>query len=286
MRCGPGPISGVPELPEVETVRRGLEEALVGRTVTAVEVQGARTVRRQDPRQFARHLAGRRVVGVTRRGKYLLVACEGGTLVIHLGMTGRLSIEADPQAARAPHTHAALTLDDGRELRFVDPRTFGELFFAPSGGTLLDDVIGPLGPDALGDVVDPEALGGLVSGRRTSLKAFLLDQRTIAGVGNIYADEVCFASGLRPDRRTDTLGPGDLARLATALRTVIARAVALGGTSLGDRSYRDLFGEPGSYQTEHAVYGRAGEPCPRCGTTIVGSRIAGRSAHFCPRCQS
>jgi formamidopyrimidine-DNA glycosylase len=276
----------VPELPEVETVRRGLEAVVVGRTVTAVEVRGTRTVRRQDPRLFARRLTGRRVTGVSRRGKYLLVACEGGTLVVHLRMTGRLSIENDARVAPAPHTHAVLSLDDGRQLRFVDPRTFGELFFVLPGETLLDDVIGPLGLDALGDVIAPDVLAGLVATKRTTLKALLLDQRVIAGIGNIYADEICFAAGLRPDRRTETLGPDDLARLAAALRAVIDRAVARGGTSLGDGSYRDLFGEPGSFQSDHAVYGRAGEPCPRCGTAIEAARVAGRSAHYCPRCQS
>ncbi|MGP8162429.1 MAG: bifunctional DNA-formamidopyrimidine glycosylase/DNA-(apurinic or apyrimidinic site) lyase [Acidimicrobiales bacterium] len=276
----------MPELPEVETLRLGLARTVVGRTVTAVEVSGPRTVRRQDPSEFARRLTGRRVLGVARRGKYLLVECRGGTLVIHLRMTGRLRIENDRRVERGPHTHAVLTLDDGRELRFVDPRTFGELFFAFPGETLLDEVIGPLGTDAASDVVGPELLGGLVARRHTTLKALLLDQRTIAGVGNIYADEICFAAGLRPDRRTESLGADDVARLAAALRTVIARAVELGGTSLDDGSYRDLFGEPGAFQSEHAVYGRAGEPCPVCGTAVVGARVAGRSTHWCPRCQN
>jgi len=274
----------VPELPEVETVRRGLVGALVGRTVTAVEVSGPRTVRRQDPAEFARRLEGRRVVGVSRRGKYLLVGCCGGTLVIHLRMTGSLRI-CDPGADRSRHTRAVLALDDGRELRFVDPRTFGELFFVLSEETLLDDVIGRLGPDAAGDSVDAGLLGGLVARRHTTLKALLLDQAMIAGVGNIYADEICFAAALRPDRRTDSLGPDDLARLAAALRAVINRAVEARGTSLGDGSYRDLDGAPGAFQSEHAVYGRAGEPCLVCGTAIVGGRVAGRSTHFCPNCQ-
>jgi formamidopyrimidine-DNA glycosylase len=275
----------LPELPEVETVRAGLERALVGRTVTAVEVSGSRAVRRQDRREFARLVTGRRILGVTRIGKHLLVACAGGTLVVHLRMTGRLAIEDDPATERAPHTHAVFSLDDGRELRFVDPRTFGELFFAVAGESVLDELLGRLGPDALRDVIDPDLLGALVARRHTTLKALLLDQRMIAGVGNIYADEICFVAGLRPDRRTDSLGPDDVAALARALRQVIERAVELGGTSLRDGSYRDVWGRPGSFQSERAVYGRQGEPCRRCGTPIERARIAGRSAHFCPRCQ-
>ena len=275
----------MPELPEVETVRAGLERALVGRTVTAVEVSGSRAVRRQDRREFARLVTGRRILGVTRIGKHLLVACAGGTLVVHLRMTGRLAIEDDPATERAPHTHAVFSLDDGRELRFVDPRTFGELFFAVAGESVLDELLGRLGPDALRDVIDPDLLGALVARRHTTLKALLLDQRMIAGVGNIYADEICFVAGLRPDRRTDSLGPDDVAALARALRQVIERAVELGGTSLRDGSYRDVWGRPGSFQSERAVYGRQGEPCRRCGTPIERARIAGRSAHFCPRCQ-
>lgn len=279
-----GATGRVPELPEVETVRRGLAGTLVGRTVTEVKISGPRTVRRQDPAEFARRVEGRRVVSVDRRGKYLLVGCSGGTLVIHLRMTGSLRV-SDPGADRSRHTHAVFTLDDGRELRFVDPRTFGELFFVFPEETALDDVIGRLGPDAASDSVDAGLLGDLCARRHTTLKALLLDQRMIAGVGNIYADEICFAAALRPDRRTESLGPDDLARLAAALQSVIQRAVEARGTSLGDGSYRDLDGAPGAFQSEHAVYGRGGEPCSVCGTAIAGGRLAGRSTHFCPSCQ-
>ena len=276
----------MPELPEVETVRSGLAATVVGRTVVAVRVTGPRTVRRQPARRFATRLTGRRVTGVGRHGKYLLVGTDRGTLVIHLRMTGRLALVDGPQVPCAPHTHAILTLDDGRELRFVDPRTFGELFFCLPGEPLLGQVTGRLGPDALLDAPGPEVLGPLVARRRTTLKALLLDQRVIAGVGNIYADEICFAARLRPDRRTESLGPGEVARLSAAIVSVMERAVAAGGSSLGDGSYRDLFGSPGEFQVEHAVYGRAGEPCRVCATAVAGTRVAGRSAHYCPRCQS
>ena len=276
----------MPELPEVETVRSGLAATVVGRTVVAVRVTGPRTVRRQPVRRFAARLTGRRVTAVGRHGKYLLVGTDRGTLVIHLRMTGRLALVDGPQVPCAPHTHAILTLDDGRELRFVDPRTFGELFFCLPGEPLLRQVTGRLGPDALVDELGPEVLGPLVVRRRTTLKALLLDQRVIAGVGNIYADEICFAAGLRPDRRTESLRPDEVVRLSAALAAVMERAVAAGGSSLGDGSYRDLFDSPGGFQVEHAVYGRAGEPCRVCGTAVAGTRVAGRSAHYCPRCQS
>ena len=275
----------MPELPEVETVRRELAATLVGRTVTEVAVHGPRTVRRQSVRRFRAGLTGRRVLDVRRHGKYLLIGCDGGTLVVHLRMTGRLSLEDGAPGGVIPHTHAVLSLDDGRRLRFVDPRTFGELFFATEGDQLLADTVGRLGPDAADGGIGPEALGRLVGRRRTSLKAFLLDQSMIAGIGNIYADEICFAAGLRPDRSTATLGADDLARLAVAVRAVLSRAVGSRGTSLGDGGYRDLFGDPGGFQAEHAVYGRGGKPCPRCGTAIEKSRLVGRSTHWCPRCQ-
>ena len=247
----------MPELPEVETLRLGLARTVVGRTVIAVEVSGPRTVRRQDPSEFARRLTGRRVLGVARRGKYLLVECRGGTLVIHLRMTGRLRIENDRRVERGPHTHAVLTLDDGRELRFVDPRTFGELFFAFPGETLLDEAIGPLGTDAASDVVGPELLGGLVAWRHTTLKALLLDQRTIAGVGNIYADEICFAAGLRPDRRTESLGTDDVARLAAG----VAHRDRPGGRTRRDVARRREL--PGSVRRTRGLPVRARRLRPR-----------------------
>ncbi|MDA8291383.1 MAG: bifunctional DNA-formamidopyrimidine glycosylase/DNA-(apurinic or apyrimidinic site) lyase [Actinomycetota bacterium] len=278
----------MPELPEVETVRRGLEREVVGRRIGRVEVNGARSVRRQDPGSFVHELEGRRVDAARRRGKYLYAELDdGAALVVHLRMSGQLRLAGPPPLEpRSPHTHVVVGLGDGSELRFVDPRTFGELFVtserSPDG---LPSALAGLGADPLVDGVDDATLEELAACRRTALKSLLLDQSVIAGVGNIYGDEVCFHSGLRPDRRTESLRGSDAARLGVALRDVLTRAVEKGGSTLRDARYVGLRGAAGSYQHDHAVYGRAGRPCPRCGTLVERTRVGGRSAHFCPRCQ-
>jgi formamidopyrimidine-DNA glycosylase len=276
----------VPELPEVETVRRGLDVVAVGQRVLSVDVTGRRTIRRQSIPEFESRLAGRRIEAARRRGKYLLVDLDdGGVLVVHLRMSGQLRV-AEHDEPREPHTHVRLGLSGGQELRFVDPRTFGELFVTDD----LDDrgvplLLSGLGTDPITDGLDPSALGELVRGRRVALKAFLLDQRAVCGIGNIYADEICFAARLSPLRRTETLKRADVARLAGATRDVLERAIAGRGSSLRDQRYRDLTGGLGSYQASHATYDRAGLPCPTCGRAIVRSKVIGRSTYFCPRCQ-
>ena len=275
----------MPELPEVETVRRGLEQTVVGATIVRVRVLGRRTVRRQTPRAFQRFVRGRRITAVSRRGKFLFIALDEGVIVAHLRMSGQLLLVADAHVPVVPHTHAVFSLDDGRELRFVDPRTFGELFYAGRGGIELDSVLGGLGLDPLIDGVDAAELGALIARRRAAVKSLLLDQRLIAGIGNIYADEICFAARVRPDRPGGAVTKKELARLATAIADVLQEAVSSKGSSLRDSRYRDLFGEPGAFQDQHAVYGREGEPCRRCGRAIERQVIGGRSAHFCPHCQ-
>ncbi len=276
----------MPELPEVETVRRGIEKAVVGSTIRKAKVTGSRSVRRQSVAEFERLVKGRRVVGANRKGKYLLVLLDRGTLVVHLRMSGQLVLHESAKAPVAPHTHARFSLDDGRELRFVDQRTFGELFVADAGvGIDLEQVLSGLGRDPLTDGVDAPWLAEQAAGRRLSLKAFLLDQRHICGLGNIYADEICFTARLRPDRPVGSLAASDFAALAEVIGEVIARATAEGGSSLKDERYRDVFGDLGRFQTSLAVYGREGEKCPRCGGEIERIKLAGRSAHFCPHCQ-
>lgn len=283
----------MPELPEVETVRRGLERFVVGRRLRAVEVSGARTVRRQPPAALVAALEGRCVVAAERFGKYLVLplgpapggARSGEVLVVHLRMSGQL-LRCPPETPLAPHTHARLSLDDGAELRFVDPRTFGELFVTDEVDAAgRPGVLAGLGPDPLVDGVDLERLAALARRRRSALKAFLLDQRVLAGIGNIYADEICFAARLRPQRALPALRPVELRRLAAAVTDVLAAATAARGSTLRDARYVDLLGDAGAYQDHHAVYDRTGEPCPRCGTPISRIRIVGRSAHFCARCQ-
>jgi formamidopyrimidine-DNA glycosylase len=275
----------MPELPEVETVRRGVEKAVVGRTILEAHVTGQRSVRRQPIVEFERLVEGRRIVAAKRKGKFLLICLDQGTLVVHLRMSGQLVVHESADAELAPHTHARLRLDDGRELRFVDPRTFGELFVAGPGAIDLEELLSGLGRDPLLDGIEARWLAEQAAGRRSPLKAFLLDQRRVCGIGNIYADEICFAAGLRPDRPVGSLEEADFEAVAAAIHDVIGRATAEGGSSLKDERYRDVFGDLGGFQRYLAVYGCEAEPCPRCGRTIERIRVVGRSAHFCPGCQ-
>jgi formamidopyrimidine-DNA glycosylase len=272
----------LPELPEVETVRRGLSRLYLGCRLTSLSVTGRRTVRRHPPELLAQ-LQGQILSSVGRHGKYLFLEWSGGqVLVVHLRMSGQL-LAARPRDPLAPHTHAVLRFDRAGELRFVDPRTFGELFVSASPQpppVELED----LGPDALG--ASPGLFRSALAGRRAPLKAVLVDQRVLAGVGNIYADEICFAARLRPDRPAGGVRPHELRRLSESARSVLEAAIAAGGSTLRDERYRDVLGEAGQYQLEHKVYGRAGEPCAKCGAPVVRVRIGAKSAYFCPRCQS
>jgi formamidopyrimidine-DNA glycosylase len=239
-------------------------------------------VRRHPPELLAQ-LQGQILSTVGRHGKYLLLEWSGGqVLVVHLRMSGQL-LAARPRDPLAPHTHAVLRFARAGELRFVDPRTFGELFVSASPQpppVELED----LGPDAL--CATPGLFRSALAGRRAPLKAVLVDQRVLAGVGNIYADEICFAARLRPDRPAGGLRPHELRRLSESARSVLEAAIAAGGSTLRDERYRDVLGEAGQYQLEHKVYGRAGEPCAKCGAPIARVRIGAKSAYFCPRCQS
>jgi formamidopyrimidine-DNA glycosylase len=280
----------VPELPEVETVRRGLEERLVGLCFTKVTVTGRRTVRRHPPAELVERLAGRCVVGVRRTGKFLAVLLDDDqVLVIHLRMSGQLLWVADPQEPAhpiEPHTHVVAGLSDGSELRFVDPRTFGEWFVtAEIGEDGLPLDFARFGPDPLVDGLTAKVLRQRLAGHRVPVKAALTDQRIVSGIGSIYADEICFAARVRPDRRTDTLGPEEIARLSRAATSLLRKAVELRGSSLRDERYRDLMGDLGSYQRHHKVYDRLGEPCERCGTLISRVRFGARVAYCCEGCQ-
>ena len=277
----------MPELPEVETVRRGLEASVVGRTALEVEATGARTVRRQGAAELARRLEGRRFVGTGRRGKYLAVLLdEGGALVVHLRMSGQLLLVTDSRAPRLAHTHVVVRLDDCSELRFVDPRTFGEVYVDPEvgpDGMPLD--FARLGVDPVVDGLGPARLAAAIGGRRLAVKAALMDQRLVAGVGNIYADEICFRARVRPDRRCEALAPADFKRLAAATTSTLHEAIEARGSSLADASYRDLSGSLGEFQLRHAVYARESLPCVRCRRPITRTRIAGRSSFYCAHCQ-
>lgn len=281
----------MPELPEVETLRRDLERDVTGRTIVTVAVSGSRTVRRQEVSDFAPRLAGRQVTGVGRRGKYLLVALDAAedpdatdVLVVHLGMSGQLVMTQSVQAATQPHTHLKVSFADGTELRFVDPRTFGECWVSRPLGPGIPE-LAHLGFEPL---IQPDSERLLAEGlRRTrrQLKPLLMDQRFVVGIGNIYSDEILHAARLRWDRAAATLVPGDVKGLHTAMVTTLTRAIELRGSSLVDAQYRDLSGEVGAFQVEHRVYARAEQPCLTCGTAIVRVKVSGRSCCFCPRCQ-
>jgi formamidopyrimidine-DNA glycosylase len=277
----------VPELPEIETIRRDVDKEFVGKRIKKVEVTGVRSIRRhQDPGQFTARLEGRRVVGTVRRGKYLLLRLDNkDVLVAHMGMSGQLLL-ANPKEVRPKHTHVVLSFAGASELRFVDPRTFGELFVtAPD---VLEEAVpelAHLGFDPLENQMAWTQFGQLLIARKTKLKPLLLDQHFIAGIGNMYADEILFAAGLRPDRPSDTLTAQEIRRLYRSMLETLLEAIKHRGSSLADEQYRDLFGDVGAFQRLHNVYDREGEPCPRCRSTIVRVKSAGRSSFFCAQCQ-
>ncbi|MGQ9467363.1 MAG: bifunctional DNA-formamidopyrimidine glycosylase/DNA-(apurinic or apyrimidinic site) lyase [Anaerolineae bacterium] len=271
----------MPELPEVETLARELRGVLIGRTVVGVEVRWVRTVAVPDPETFARRLTGHRIREIRRRGKWLLLGLdEGDWLLVHLRMSGRLTVE-ESSAPDDVHARVVFYLDDGQRLCFSDPRKFGRMMLVDDPGAVLGD----LGPDPLGPDLMPERLAEMLRGRRVRLKPLLTDQRFLAGLGNIYADEVLWVAGLHPLRCADTLTPEEIVHLHRAIRRVLEEAIARRGTTLPDRRYVLPDGRPGEFALHLAVYGREGQPCLRCGTPIVRTRVGGRSAHYCPQCQ-
>ncbi len=273
----------MPELPEVETIRRDLVPALVGRRIVGLELRWPRTLDRPPTRAEAEALlVGQRIVGLRRRGKYLLIDLRSGAiLVIHLRMSGRLgSVAADsPEPA---HLRACLLLDDGTELRFVDMRKFGRLYVL-AGASELAEVLVNVGPEPLDDRLTLAAFRERLAQRRTRLKALLLDQRFLAGLGNIYVDEALFRAGLHPLRSAGELTEREVARLYEACRGALTVAINNGGTTF--RSYRDGWGRRGRHKELLLVYDREGQPCYVCGGEIEKLRVAGRGTHLCAVCQ-
>jgi formamidopyrimidine-DNA glycosylase len=270
----------MPELPEVEVIRQGLAPRLVGRRFLAVAVGDKRLRQGSSPEQLARWLPGRRLECLERRGKYLLFRLEGGgTLLMHLGMTGRLLLDVPPD--HGPHVHLFFTLDEGVTLAFQDARRFGQaLIFAPGEPlTPLEQV----GREPFSRRVTPQWLAETARGRTRPLKNFLLDGRLVAGIGNIYAGEIMFAAGLHPATPAGALGLDDWTRVLKETRRILRRAIRQGGTTMND--YLNSKGETGLFQVELMVYGREGEPCRRCGKAIKRLVQAGRSSFYCPRCQ-
>jgi len=273
----------VPELPEVETVRSRLAPALAGRTFERVDILDERLTRPFEPRTVAAELEGERVESVERRGKYLIFRFESGrVLLIHLRMTGSLRHARRGKLPDDPHRRAVVRLDDGSDVAYRDVRRFGTwLLLEP--GELDEYLAARLGHEPLGTDFTPKELGSQLAGRRAPIKALLLDQRLLAGVGNIYADEALWYGRLHPLRPGGELSPAELGDLHRGVRRAIRKGIERQGASLRDYSTPD--GDRGAMQDEFVVYGRTGEPCLRCGTPIEKTRVGGRGTWFCPGCQ-
>jgi formamidopyrimidine-DNA glycosylase len=272
----------MPELPEVETIRRGLGPLLVGRRVLAVRVS-ERRLREPIATRGLRRLRGSTVTGIRRRSKYLMLDTDSGlTLLIHLGMTGQIWV-SDPGGPRRPHEHVAIALDDGRELRYADIRRFGLLRVVPTDRVDRDPRLRGLGPEPLEDLISGDLLFRATRGRRKPVKNFLMDSRSVAGVGNIYACESLYRSRLNPKRQVRRIGRPGWDRLVRNLRQVLQEAIEAGGTTLQD--FRNAEGDAGYFAVSLLVYDRAGKPCGVCGAAIRRIVQAGRSTFYCPRCQ-
>lgn len=276
----------MPELPEVETIARGLATRVSGDVIESVWLGQKPEPLKSPAQEIASSLENSRIAAVRRVGKHIVFDLEPNSVVkkkvrpaqaqwiVHLGMTGRLQV-CEPQAEILKHTHAIVKLASGRELRFVDPRRFGRLSVARAGGFDAGGVE-PL-------EVDLDRFTALFRGRKTPIKSALLNQKLLRGVGNIYADESLFRAGIRPRRRASTITRDRLVKLFATVKEVLNEAIALGGSSISD--YVDADGAEGFFQLQHRVYGREGEPCLICKTPIKRVVIAGRSSHYCPKCQ-
>lgn len=270
----------VPELPEVETIRRDLLSRVVGRTFSRVRVlPGAeRVVRWPSAAEFARALAGRRIEDISRRGKYLLFhLSDGRYLIVHLRMTGAV-LHRSKHAPDDPYLRICFSLDDSSQLRYTDLRKLGSMWLVEEP----EAIVGKLGPDAL-EGLSWQTLRSLTEGRSATIKAVLMDQKALAGLGNVYSEEALFLAGIHPRRSAKSLAADDLRRLHKAIGEVLLEAMGHRGTSF--RDYVDAEGREGQHQWHTKVYRRTGEPCYNCGRPIERIKVSGRSTHFCPRCQ-
>jgi formamidopyrimidine-DNA glycosylase len=272
----------LPELPEVEVIRRDLEPRMVGRAIAAARITEPRLTRRHGPpSDLAAAVTGRRVTALRRRGKWILCDLGGETLIVRLGMTGQLLWADDPAAGPDDrHVHARLTFVEGGALRYRDARKFGEMFLLPTAEV---ERRLRIGVEPLVSSFTAEVLAAICRTSRMRIKSVLLDQHKIAGVGNIYADEALFRAKVRPTRRAGSLRPEEVRALWRCIRRVLAEAVRHRGSSISD--YRDACGNPGQFAVRHRVYHRHGTPCGVCGTPVRRILLGQRGTHFCPRCQ-
>ncbi len=275
----------MPELPEVEIVRRGLERHVVGRTIDSVQLLHPRALRRHlaGPDDFAVAIRGRMITGALRRGKYLWLPVGEDALLAHLGMSGQLLV-GEPSRPLTPHVRVRLTFtDSGPDLRFSDQRTFGHLSLA-RGGAVLPPAIAHIAPDPMEAAFDLAAVTAKLRARRTGIKRALLDQSLVSGIGNIYADEALWRAKLHWAREAQLLKPVQAERLFASVQEVFAESLRAGGTTF-DSLYVNVNGQSGYFERSLAVYGRAGQPCRRCGTAVRRDPFMNRSAFSCPRCQ-
>ena len=270
----------MPELPEVETIKRDLAPRIVGRSFAGVTLNWPKTVQIPSSERFSRRLIGRTIEKLDRRGKYLILRLSSGeALILHLRMSGSLLLNPSP-AEPAPYFRAIFHFDDGTQLCFRDPRKLGMMWLVEDAAT----VVGKLGPEPLDPGFTAEVLREGAKKRSAAIKAVLCDQSFLAGVGNMYADEALFAAGIHPLRRAKSLSWEEVVRLHSALRQVLEEAIAASGASISD--YRRPDGEPGAAQFEFQVAHRGGQPCPKCSTPIERIPVRNRGTYFCPRCQS
>lgn len=265
----------MPELPEVETVRRGLEGVLVGRTISSVRLLRA-DLRRAMPKDANALLAGQRIIAIRRRAKYLRIETTGPHVLSHLGMTGSWNTSDQPVPLRE-HDHVVLTFSDGGVATYNDPRRFGMFEW------WTEEAVAELGPEPLGADFNSRVLKQALRGKKAKVKSLLMDQRVVVGVGNIYASEALFRAGVSPLRASGRVTSQECERLVDSVRVVLAEAIAVGGSTISD--YRQVGGEHGGFQHRFLVYDKAGAPCPRCQQPIVMRVVAGRSSFFCRRCQ-
>lgn len=270
----------MPELPEVETTRRGIAPHLIGRWVVAVVVREPR-LRQPIPTELPRELTGQTVTAVERRAKYLLLRTTGGTLILHLGMSGSLRLVA-AESPPGKHDHLDLRLDDGRALRLTDPRRFG-LALWTRDDPLAHPLLAGLGPEPLSEAFQGGCLHRAAAGRRAAVKLLAMDNKVVVGVGNIYANESLFLAGIHPARAAGRVSAARYDRLAESIKGVLSAAIKAGGTTLRDFVGGD--GKPGYFAQQLRVYGREGEPCLACGTAIRSVRLGQRSTFYCPHCQ-
>lgn len=273
----------MPELPEVETVKQTLEVLIVGKTIEAVTVDLPRIIQEPpDPALFQELLRGRTVTGVGRRGKFLRIFLDPWVLVSHLRMEGRYSVTSIDEPL-AKHTHVRFRFTDGTELRYNDVRQFGTMHLYRRGEDLKRPPLNRLGPEPLSAEFTPQVFEERLRNRKAAIKAVLLNQGVVSGLGNIYVDEALFTAGIHPERSVQDLSVEEMKQLYTAIRSTLQKAVEAGGSSV--RSYVNGNGEMGMFQQQIQVYGRKGEHCRRCGEIIRKTVVAGRGTHLCPHCQ-